>query len=310
VSFRIKGIAPGSRPPAAVEILPEGILAAATPAPGAPPLYAAEPLPTGSVLPGLAESNLPKPAAITAAVRAALSAVNPRTRAVSVILPDASVRVFVLDFDTFPAKLDDAIAVLRFRLRKSVPFDAEHAGISFQVLVEGSARNETPWKLLAAAIPGPVLAEYESAVRAAGFEPGAVLPASLAAIAGLDGEEAFLVAHLAAGTLTTTIVAGNDILLHRTLDLPADSDADFAAEVQRAIAVAAAFYEDKLRAPAQQLVYAGSMPAPHFAAILNDPEFGLPDLKLVPLDTTTLGAVSPLGGRSIAAVTGALAETR
>ena len=34
-------------------------------------------------------------------------------------------------------------------------------------------------------MPGTVLAEYESAVRAAGYEPGVVLPSTLAAAAAV-----------------------------------------------------------------------------------------------------------------------------
>ena len=45
-------------------------------------------------------------------------------------------RVFVLDFDSLPAKPAEALPVLRFRLRKMVPFDVEHAGVSYQVLTE------------------------------------------------------------------------------------------------------------------------------------------------------------------------------
>ena len=52
-----------------------------------------------------------------------------------------------------------------------VPFEVEHAGVSYQVL----SQNESECKVLAAVVPGPVLAEYETAVRDAGYEPGAVL---------------------------------------------------------------------------------------------------------------------------------------
>ena len=95
-------------------------------------------------------------------------------------------RVFVLDFDSLPAKAAEAVSVVRFRLRKMVPFDVEHAGVSYQVL----SQNETECKVLAAVMPGPILAEYEAAVRAAGYEPGAVLPSSLAALEALDSMEA------------------------------------------------------------------------------------------------------------------------
>jgi type IV pilus assembly protein PilM len=77
-----------------------------------------------------------------------------------------------------PRKAAEIYPVLRFRLRKMVPFDVEHAGLSYQVLVE----NKDECKVLAAVLPGPVLAEYEAVVRAAGYEPGAVLPSGLAAL--------------------------------------------------------------------------------------------------------------------------------
>ena len=95
------------------------------------------------------------------------------------VLPDTAVRVFVLDFEALPAKPIEALPVLRFRLRKMVPFDVEHAGVSYQILVE----KKGELKVLAAVIPGLILQEYEAAVRAAGYEPGAVLPSSLAALA-------------------------------------------------------------------------------------------------------------------------------
>jgi type IV pilus assembly protein PilM len=71
-----------------------------------------------------------------------------------------------------PAKAAEAFPVLRFRLRKMVPFDVEHAGLSYQVLVE----NKTSARCWQRCCREPILAEYEAAVRAAGYEPGAVLP--------------------------------------------------------------------------------------------------------------------------------------
>ena len=303
------GVQPGGRPAAAIELSPEGVLAAATPAPGQPPVYAFEPLPVDALKPGLTEANVANSAALTAAIRAALGQVNPRVKAVTVVLPDPSVRVFVLDFDTFPTRLDEALPVLRFRLRKAVPFDVELSSVSFQILSEGSARLETQWKILAAIVPGPVLAEYEAAVRAAGYEPGVVLPASLAALCALESQEAVLAVNLGSQTLTTSIVAGSDVLLHRTIELPPTREA-FAADVQRTIAVAAAFYEDKLHVQPRTLKYSGVLPAPEFAEIVNI-DSGEPLLQvdeLVPHPQT--GMVSALRNSSVAGVTGVLAGTK
>jgi len=298
------GIAAGGRPAAACEISPEGVVAAATPAVGQKAVYAVEPLGENSVTPGLLESNLVNPAAVSAAIRTALGQVQPRVKAVTVVVPDSSVRVFVLDFDTLPARQDEALPVLRFRLRKSVPFDVEQAGISYQVLTEGSARTEKQWKVLAAIMPGPVLAEYEGAVRSAGFEPGVVLPVSLAVLAAIESQEAVLAVNLSAQALTTSIVAGSDILLYRTVELPADADGQ-KTEVQRAVAVAAAFFEDKLMARPHRLLYSGVLSARDFAEMVDDPAMAVGEAVARP----EVGMASVLGQHSVAGVTGALVGT-
>jgi len=301
------GMTAGGRPAAAVEIAAEGVVAGATPAAGQAPVFAAEAIPAMSVLPGLLESNLGSPqnvAAISSAIKSALGQVQPRKRAVTLVVPDSAVRVFVLDFDTMPSKPEEALPVLKFRLRKSVPFDVEHAGVTYQVLSEGSSRLETQWKVLAAIMPGPVLAEYEAAVRSAGYEPGVVLPSSMATLAAIEGEEAVLVVNLSARSLTTSIVAGNDILLYRTVELPVDSETR-QSEIQRAIAVAAAFYEDKLQVRPHRVLYAGVLTAREFSELLDDPALAVGEIAPRP----QVGVVSAMGNASVAAVTGALAGT-
>jgi type IV pilus assembly protein PilM len=291
------GSEPGGRPPAAVEIAPEGVLAAALPGPGQKPVYAFAPLQPGALMPGIGEPNLRDPEAIAAALRTALGQVSPRTRSVTLVVPDTVVRVFVLDFDSLPPKAVEALPVLRFRLRKMVPFDVEHAGLSYQVLSE----SKTECKVLAAVMPGPILAEYEAALQAAGYEPGAVLPSSLAALAALESTEALLTANLSSVSLTTSIASGQNLMLYRTLDLPADSAVRL-QEVQRGIAVAAAYFEDKLLARPTKLHYAGIGSAFDFGQWLDDPELAVAELAPRP----ETGAATTLGDLSVAGVTGAL----
>lgn len=291
---------PGSRPPSAVEISPDGVLAAALPRVGHEPSYAFVALPPGALTPGIAEPNLRAPEAVAEAIRSALDDVSPRKRSVTLVLPDASVRVFVLDFDAFPSKAAEAVPVLRFRLRKMVAFDVEQAGIGYQLLSQSSSEC----KVLTAVLPGPILAEYESAVRQAGYEPGAVLPSSLAALETIDSEEPALTVILGSNTLTTTISSGNDLLLYRTLDLPATAG-ERSAELQRGIAVAAAFFEDKLGTRPRHINYAGSEPRRNFAGSIGETE-----LRVVPLAESPSGAgLSGAGSTrtSIAGVAGALA---
>jgi type IV pilus assembly protein PilM len=293
--------AAGGRPPAAIEVAPEGILAAASPGSGKDAVFAFVPLASGTLVPSIETTNLHAPDAVSAAIRSALGEVAPRTRAVTLVLPDTLVRVFMLDFDSIPAKTAEAISVVRFRLRKMVPFDVEHAGVSYQVL----SQTETDSKVLAAVIPGPVLAEYEAAVRAAGYEPGAVLSSSLAALEAINGMEAVIATHLSAFAMTTTITNGQNLLLYRTLDLPADAS-QRRDEIQRGIAVAAAYYEDRLGSRPRALHYAGIEPPADFAQSIGDPEISVVDW--VPRPNS--GVLTTLPLTSYAGVAGALAGAR
>jgi type IV pilus assembly protein PilM len=298
---KVVGNRAAGRPPAAVEISPEGVLAAALAGAGEDYVYAYAPLPVGALVPGIEGANLRAPDAVASAVRSALSEVSPRTRAVSLILPDTLVRVFMLDFDSLPAKTADAISVVRFRLRKMVPFDVEPAGVTYQVL----AQNEDEYKVMAAVAPGPVLAEYEAAVRAAGYEPGAVLSSSLAALESVNGMEAVLAANLSTVAITTSIVNGQDLMLYRTLDLPQEPRQKL-YEIQRSIAVAAAYFEDKLGSRPRQLHYAGIQQAAEFARAIGDPELTV--VEWMPRPGS--GVMTTLPQTSLAGVAGALAGAR
>ncbi len=287
-----------ARPPAAVELSPEGILAAALPGKGDTAAVAFEPLAPGAIVPGTSGENIASPAAVAAAIRRALDEVAPRKRDVTLVVPDRAVRIFVLDFDALPAKQAEVISILRFRLRKMLPFDVEHAGVSYQLL--SNEKSET--RVLAAVVPGPVLAEYESAVRAAGYEPGAILPSSLAGLAALDSDGPVLAAFLEAGSMTTVIAQEQDVLLYRTLELPESVEAQL-PEIQRDIAVALAYFEDRLGAHPRKLHYAGPLPAMEFGRAIRDSGLEVVDLT----GREKASTLTALGTASLAGVTGALA---
>ncbi len=210
----------GTRPRLALEIRPEGVVAAR--AEDAQALVSAVSFGVfeeGTLTPGLKAGNVAERRVVVAAVKKALEAVALRERAVTVVMPDAAVRVLLLDFDALPAKLAEALPVVRFRLKKLLPFDADEAVVSFQVM--SASKNMV--RVLAVAVPKEVLAEYEGLVREAGFEPGAVMPSTLAAVAGLtEMEAAVLLVNAGETAVTTAIVQGGVLLLHRTVDLAAE----------------------------------------------------------------------------------------
>jgi type IV pilus assembly protein PilM len=211
----------GTRPRLAVEVRAEGVVAArAEDAAALLTGVAWTELPSGAMTPGLKTGNIADKTAVTAAVRKVLDAVagsgRERSRDVTVIVPDSAVRVLFVDFDQLPSKTAEALPVVRFRLKKLLPFDADEAMVSYQVM----SSEKGSIKLLAIAMPKAVLEEYEAVVMAAGYLPGAVLPSTLAALAGLDEVTApVLVVNAGVGAVTTAIVREGTLLLHRSVDM-------------------------------------------------------------------------------------------
>jgi type IV pilus assembly protein PilM len=209
-----------TRPRVACEISPQGVVAARS-ADATAPLGATArvDLPEGAVFPGLRPGNIVDRVEVTAAVRRALERVeakpNSRDSDITLVIPDAAVRVLLLDFDALPSRPSEALPIVRFRLKKLLPFEADDAMLSYQVMSSGKAGV----RVLAVAIPRDVLSEYETAVREAGFEPGSVLPSTLAALAAVESDAPALLVNANPQGVTTAIVRGGMLLLHRSLDL-------------------------------------------------------------------------------------------
>jgi type IV pilus assembly protein PilM len=202
------------RPRVACEISTERVVAGRA-GEGAQTLEAAsaQAIPDGALVPGLQQANVNAREPLVAALRDALSAVAGRSRDVCLVIPDATTRVMLLDFDTLPAKAEEADAVVRFRLKKSLPFEVEHSAVSFDR--QGTA---DPVRLVAAITPRNILEEYESLVREAGYNPGAVVPSMIATLGVVDGSRPTMVIKVERGTTTFAIVDNNQLLLHRALE--------------------------------------------------------------------------------------------
>lgn len=167
----------------------------------------------GSLVPDLIENNLRQGDAVYHTIRDALGSVAGRTRDVIAVLPDAAVRVALLDFDELPAKSEEAEGVVRFRLKKSLPFDVEKARVSYQAQASG-----TGVRVVAAVVLSTVLEDYEAAFRQAGYNPGVVLPSMLAALGAATADRPTLVVKVDARTTSIAILDQHQLLLFRTLE--------------------------------------------------------------------------------------------
>ena len=174
---------------------------------------AARELASGSVIPDLVENNLRQRDAVRAGIEAVLGAVAGRSKDVIAIVPDAAVRVMLVEFDSLPSDRDEALAVVRFRLKKSLPFDVDKAKVSYH-----AQKTNDGVRVVAAVALASVLEDYEAAIRDAGFSPGVVLPSMLAALGVAEGQRPTLVVKVDARTTSIAILNADQLQLFRTLE--------------------------------------------------------------------------------------------
>src|ERR1700678_2836918 len=174
---------------------------------------AARELAPGSVVPDLVEGNLRQRDAVREAVQATLGSVAGRSHDVIAVVPDAAVRVVLLEFDTLPSDAEEAASVVRFRMKKSLPFDVDKARVSYH-----AQKSADGVRVVAAVALATVVEDYEGALRDAGFSPGVVLPSMLAALGAAEGQRPTLVVKVDPRTTSIAILNADQLQLFRTLE--------------------------------------------------------------------------------------------
>jgi type IV pilus assembly protein PilM len=174
---------------------------------------AARELAPGSVVPDLVEANLRQADAVKEAVHEALGSVAGRSHDVIAVVPDAAVRVVLLEFDSLPSDAEEAAGVVRFRLKKSLPFDVDKARVSYH-----AQKSKEGIRVVAAVALASVVEDYEAVIQEAGFSPGVVLPSMLAALGVAEGQRPTLVVKVDARTTSIAILNSDQLQLFRTLE--------------------------------------------------------------------------------------------
>ncbi|MEP7365182.1 MAG: hypothetical protein ABI972_18165 [Acidobacteriota bacterium] len=210
------------------------------------------PLAEGVLAVSPVQDNVLQPEAFERAVMSLAAANGSRNaREAALILPDFSTRVAVLDFDQFPKDRDEQMALVRFRMKKTVPFDMDTASISYH-----AKQYDGRWYAVAAASALEIVARYEAAFRGAGFQPGFVTTSTLASMDLVAADPLVIAAKLSGRVLTVSVSEGARLRLLRCMEL---SDATL-EEVMGVLYPTMAYAEDELPKRPERLLLCGFGP--------------------------------------------------
>ena len=177
-----------------------------------------EPLSPGAIKPSAVDANISNSAEVRSTIEKVFARVHAKPRDLALFLPDPVIRVFVLHFDVFPRAANEALPLLRWRIKKSVPFEADETVVSYM----RQAPREDGVDVVTAVARMRVLREYEQLLESIGLSPGVVMSSTLAALPLLNDRKPALLARVSGRAMTAVIVREGILCGYRCVDLPAD----------------------------------------------------------------------------------------
>jgi hypothetical protein len=233
-------------PPAAIEISSARVNAVALSTHGSPAItgHSIEPLPPGLVTPALNAINIHDQAALAGAINTALDRLTPRPKRVALVLPDIVGKVSLLRFEKVPAKAQDFEQLLRWQMRKAVPFRIEEAQVSW---VDGAGMEGGGREYVVLASRRDIVESYERVCEAAGVHAGIVditsfnlVNAVLGTVSGADSQD-WLLVHTALDSATLIVVRDGRVIFYR--NRPAEGAANDMGDLVHQTAM---YFEDRL----------------------------------------------------------------
>ena len=229
-----------------------------------------KPVPPGAVEASPLRENFLQPEEVNKALAAALAPLglpasngSSPLRDVVLVIPDQAARLFVLQFDAFPRQPAEALALVKWRLKKSVPFDIDSAAVSFFAQPAGGQ-----WDVTAVATSRAVIRQYEALAENFGLRPRWVTLSTLASLEllrgtgskerGSQGPSGVLVAKYSPPWLTIAILQGESLRLFRTVPLPASADGTVSpTEALEALYPSVAYFQDSFQSPLETAYLCG-----------------------------------------------------
>ena len=179
-------------------------------------------LPANSLTGSLIEKNLTDPQVVYDLTKQALQRAGFKGFEISVVIPDDSARIAFVAAESLPSAHDERAAFIRWKLKKTIPFDIESAQIAYKVIGSHTSNGESGVDLMVAISPRSVVAEYENLFEKLDVHAGFILPSSLAALnlyQPPEGDSIYVKATPDA--ITTTIFRGGAPRFYRRVgDMP------------------------------------------------------------------------------------------
>ena len=139
--------------------------------------FAIRSIPSGLLVPSLTKPNVSSVKDLVTIVRSALDEGYIKTSRISLAIPDTSVRITILSLDRLPSKYDEKIEFLKWKLKKTIPYDIEEAHLNFLEQETDTGQNT----VITVSIHQDVLRKFEEVFESLEINVGLIMPSTFAA---------------------------------------------------------------------------------------------------------------------------------
>ncbi|MYC81670.1 MAG: hypothetical protein F4X19_06190 [Acidobacteria bacterium] len=223
--------------------------------------FAVENLPQGLVEPSLTEPSVRSIEELGKIIKATLIKAGAITNRISLAIPDACARVAIHPFESLPSKREEKTELLKWKLKKTIPYDIDDSQMSFVEQKTESGRNH----VITSNIHKEVLAQFEEVFESLGIHVGFVTLSTFAAYELLarhhrdEIRKSVLFMRVRSSNISSLIIQQEAVVFYRHTDYnfesPMDLMVNWSADPYEEIHPCLMYYQDKLGAAGVDKVY-------------------------------------------------------
>ena len=218
-------------------------------------------LPQGLVEPSLIEPGVSSIEELGKIIKTTLTKAGANTNRISLAIPDACARVAIHPLEALPSKQVEKTELLKWKLKKTVPYDIEDAHLSFVEQPTETGQNH----VITVTIHKAVLAQFEEVFESLGIHVGFITLSTFAAYELLarqhrdEVRKSVLFMRVRSSNISSLIIQQEAVVFYRHTDFnfesPMDLMVNWSADPYEEIHPCLMYYQDKLGAAGVEQVY-------------------------------------------------------
>ncbi len=174
--------------------------------------YDIQALPKGVILPSLNEKNITEKEILKEEFSKVLEKISLTGGNTALIIPELSQKTFSFTFDNLPVSSIEKEQIIRFRIKKKMPFLPDDARISFDLIP-----RDKGIRVVALLTRTYIIKQYEEFFRQFDLKVRTVVPPSvgLMSLLGFESDEKFLLVNIELDSFSLSVVKDCELTFYR-----------------------------------------------------------------------------------------------